>query len=974
MLQLNWYKTYPWLDESASYMLDNLHDDWDDLDRQKKTTQTYEQIKKEEDYNAYKKERNDYLTKIVADSTAKAKTKEQKANIELGKRTTELASYIRDLAYQQWLDYKKNTDDEAMVKFVKAYPEAKDMMTKYLNGDDWLVDYINKIRKPTWLYGKGWAGNIDNFLMWMWTEIPHFVWNVITSASKFSEWFNKVMSNWVEILARWVWAEWYADYLKADRQIQSKILSNITQKIYDANEAINEQDKAVLRKIGIDTESKAFWYWEWTTDIALSMIPTLLLPWSQALWLASKISNPVLKFMTKALINWVEGMAWMETYAMWAEWRFANAWELALWGIGWAIIPEILPAWKWLVNMIKGKPQTLEAATKWIENLAGKVFQSTDEYATQQWMKTLEDLDTSAINTYDDFANQLDTAKKWVMTEKKALMWPKWDTPIANDKLTLERNVKLSDNKIDVVRQRPFDNAMEDLKTLYEKEWDFVNYRRVEYLQNKANQWKMTLNEMDDFIVEYGQKEKAFSDKTWQPMTSTTAIARENIRTAMKDIFRNEWEALGIKWLKEVDQKYHQYSVTQKMVDKVAENVWKLQNKIKEKNIIQLLVDKWVKLVNMATGGWLKQVFSSLVPSNVWNKIMNSLDLQENLPRFLKKIDSLIEEANKIKTKEQAEKLLLNMRKAGVVEEAVTPVNEPDWWWDFEKAKAEAAFNQADLSATPKAEITKASKSEDIIKYAKDNLDDLKTQYKSNKKNYFKDPDTKEKTLILNTDNVRPLLWEQLWVESKVNHDWASLVNKSLKQELITTKPAWTKVLILWWGWGSGKGYTLDNIIKPKWYWWIEDKTFSKLSNIEDYKELVDKWFKPEIKFVYSPQDMAWNNALDRFITKEAKWEVWRKLPFKPFSEAHQWVIENIKQLQKEWIPFEVYVNRGQWKWIPEKINSSDIAEEIAKNKNLTKEEAISMAKKFKLDWKWLNKKQISALFSLFILFGIPTD
>jgi hypothetical protein len=273
-----------------------------------------------------------------------------------------------------------------------------------------------------------------------------------------------------------------------------------------------------------------------------------------------------------------------------------------------------------------------------------------------------------------------------------------------------------------------------------------------------------------------------------------------------------------------------------------------------------------------------------------------------------------------------------------------------------------------ELKAMVKApeKINKTSTSDEILEYAKKNIETLKQKYKNTKKNL-----TKDWTLIINTDEVRPLLWADLRIDAKVNHAWSSFIAKELRKDALASAKPWTKVLILWWWGWSGKWFTLDNVINPKWYWRIDDMTFSKLDNIQYYKDMVSKWLKPEIKFVYSPQDVAWKNTLDRFLWKEIQWEIWRKLPFDPFSEAHIWVVDNMKQLTKENIPFEVFVNRWEWKWLPVKINSSDIFNEVKKNKNLTKAEARAIAEKFSLEWTKLNKAQITSLFSLFILFGI---
>ena len=364
--------------------------------------------------------------------------------------------------------------------------------------------------------------------------------------------------------------------------------------------------------------------------------------------------------------------------------------------------------------------------------------------------------------------------------------------------------------------------------------------------------------------------------------------------------------------------------------------------------------------------------WATILPNGEWIKIYNLSAFETNYGKFQDSIEWLIKKLqkdNRFGVLWNPKWETFRVRHLGV-----------DWWewlWTYKDRrgggklpvkKKEGLKPKKTKTSFSKADKTLSSKStrEDVIKYVKTNTDKLKTKYKGGKKNY-----TENWILILNTDDVRPFVWESKWLEAWVTHEWASLVTKALREELIKTSPKGSKVLILWWWGGSGKWFTLDSVIKPKWYKWIEDKTFSKAKNIWEYKALVKEWFKPEIAFVYSPQESAWKNALDRFLWKKSEGLVGRKLPYKPFSDAHVWVIDNMKALQKEWIPFDVYVNPWQGKWKPYKINSDDILKEVSQNKKLSKAQAKKIAEGYSRNGTKMTKQEISKLFSLMILFGV---
>jgi len=88
---------------------------------------------------------------------------------------------------------------------------------------------------------------------------------------------------------------------------------------------------------------------------------------------------------------------------------------------------------------------------------------------------------------------------------------------------------------------------------------------------------------------------------------------------------------------------YSNITETKKLLNKVNEWINKLEQKIKDRWLLEKwarTLAKWVDVVSMWTIRWF---FTWLLPSNIWNKINNFIDIQWNLSNHLKNINKLLE-------------------------------------------------------------------------------------------------------------------------------------------------------------------------------------------------------------------------------------------------------------------------------------------------------------------------------------------
>ena len=75
---------------------------------------------------------------------------------------------------------------------------------------------------------------------------------------------------------------------------------------------------------------------------------------------------------------------------------------------------------------------------------------------------------------------------------------------------------------------------------------------------------------------------------------------------------------------------------------KMEAAVLKLENKIKKRGLLEKIGRSLGRTVDVVTGGSLRGFLTSFLPSNIGNKVLNSLDLQNLLSKNLTKLEKLV--------------------------------------------------------------------------------------------------------------------------------------------------------------------------------------------------------------------------------------------------------------------------------------------------------------------------------------------
>jgi hypothetical protein len=280
---------------------------------------------------------------------------------------------------------------------------------------------------------------------------------------------------------------------------------------------------------------------------------------------------------------------------------------------------------------------------------AGEILQGeTDDVA--RGVKGLSTLDTEGVKTFKDLGVKI----KSKITELARQV---------DDDLNLDETKTILDNlgtsaktkAGTVVTTNPVKTALGQLEELYIKTGDAVGAQDIKELLQTAKASGLTKAEVNDIARLYGQEfgEKAFS-KMGDPLTSVNAQMYENTRKSLKEVAR---AGIGGEAAKSADAAMSTLYDTQRMVKKNIEAVNKLQQRIRERGLLEKIGHGVAKYGDLLTGGTVRGFIGGLLPRGAGYKIMNALDLEESLAKNLK----ILQDAIKSNSDKEIEKILKNL-------------------------------------------------------------------------------------------------------------------------------------------------------------------------------------------------------------------------------------------------------------------------------------------------------------------------
>lgn len=376
-------------------------------------------------------------------------------------------------------------------------------------------------------------------------------------------------------------------------------------------------------------------------------------------WLASDVLT-VLQWGAWLASKWAK-VAWFADEAA-RLWNFSQTawWAADLWL--WVAIPKWLndamtladdlsnnwPLGKVGSTVIKSvvePTQPLKTAKETFSNLWPKPsIEAANEIVWKiiQWeikdidpaLRTLKEIDTKNVSSYDELSEVIDARGKNFME-------------MVDERLNKETKViKPEDAKVTTtvwetsIIQEPVKKWLAQLKEMYNTIDDPVNEARITELERQFTKGWLSLKAINDIAREYNGQfwQKAFSKK-WDPLTSVNAQAYENNRKAIKEYIRDQ---MSDEVTKTLDKQYSDLASTKKLVDKMNEKVNTLSQKIQKRGVVEKVARAIWRWVDFITAWGVRGFLTSFLPSNIGNKVMNALDLQESLSANLKKFDAII--------------------------------------------------------------------------------------------------------------------------------------------------------------------------------------------------------------------------------------------------------------------------------------------------------------------------------------------
>jgi hypothetical protein len=290
------------------------------------------------------------------------------------------------------------------------------------------------------------------------------------------------------------------------------------------------------------------------------------------------------------------------------------------------------------VSNVSKSIQNIGKTPKTLEGVVGEIAQGTTE--TINPVKTaLSIVDTSKVNTYSDLLGQI---KKTIpeVSQKVDSEFLKDSTIYSLDNLAVKQTTKAgTELTTDYVTK-----GLNELKDFYTSVGDDLSKADIEDLIKKSTTQGLTKKEVNDIARLHGRELNAYN-ANGQLASGLSKQAAENTRQGLKNTARQGLSEEA----KNLDSQISALYDTQTLIEKNVEKVNKLKQLIQDRGLVEKIGYNFSKYADILTGGSLRGLVGGILPRGVGNKVMNALDLEDNLRANL----DVVEKALKSKTEKE---------------------------------------------------------------------------------------------------------------------------------------------------------------------------------------------------------------------------------------------------------------------------------------------------------------------------------
>lgn len=304
---------------------------------------------------------------------------------------------------------------------------------------------------------------------------------------------------------------------------------------------------------------------------------------------------------------------------------------------------DLYNAWKEKIADImkeREKAKIQKQETK-LDDTIWQVIQA-DKWERQAAKETFKQIDTEWVKTYTDLEKKITEKKQAIVKQQDELLQKETGLYWLDDTYKNIETV-LWNKQVNYVK-----NAIDDIKKTIDNVWDFEVYNQKVFWKEKTL-WDMinkvenntaNLEDLNDLARYYnGEFKNKIYDKKWNPKDNIQAERYETNRKWIKEFVR---DFMPNEDLKQLDLDYSNIANTERLIKNVNKQINKLQQKIKKRWIIESTWRYIAKWFDLMSWGLIRWFLTGLLPSNIWNKIFDSIGIENALKWNLKIINKLL--------------------------------------------------------------------------------------------------------------------------------------------------------------------------------------------------------------------------------------------------------------------------------------------------------------------------------------------
>lgn len=259
-------------------------------------------------------------------------------------------------------------------------------------------------------------------------------------------------------------------------------------------------------------------------------------------------------------------------------------------------------------------------------------------------IETVNSIDVSEVKTYQNFLDRIDDGIKSTVSRVDDVL-DQNPNPVQIDDLAQTINTAQGPQSVNWVQR-----GLDDLAEAFSQTDDIKNLAFINSLRQKVNAGTgLTPKEVNQLARLHGRSFRSFT--VGGELKQTRGAARyENVRAGLKSTARELVDGDEAKLL---DARIHAMIDTNRMVERLRNQVSRLQNRTRQLGAVEQVAEKVGDLANVFSGGLLRGLGKRLFLGSR-RGVLNVLDLQERLQKNLQ----IIQAANNAQTPAQMTRLL----------------------------------------------------------------------------------------------------------------------------------------------------------------------------------------------------------------------------------------------------------------------------------------------------------------------------